>query len=117
MDARTVVRADALFEAVLGLVLVAGAAAGALDASDFPRPVGTAVLVAVGALLLLLAAVLWSGRVGTKALAVGNALTAALAIAWLATVSGFSAAGVALVAITVAGLAGLAAAQAATLRA
>jgi hypothetical protein len=98
-------------------VLVVGAAAGALGASDFPGPTGTALLVAVGVLLLLFAAVLWSGRVGTKALAVGNALAAALAVAWLAAVSGFSAAGVALVAITVAGLAGLAAAQAATLRA
>jgi hypothetical protein len=117
MNARTVVKADAVFEAGLGIVLLAAAASGALDGSDFPRPVGTAVLLVVGALLILLGGVLWSGRVGTKALALGNALTAAVAVAWLAAVSGFSTAGVAVVAATVAGLAGLAAAQAATLRA
>ena len=116
MDARTLVRADAVFEAGLGVVLFVGAASGALGGSDFPRPVGTAALVIAGALLVLLAGILWSGRVGTKALAAGNALTAGLAVAWLAAVSGFSSAGVVLVAVTVAGLAALAVAQAATLR-
>jgi hypothetical protein len=116
MDARTVVRADALFEAALGVVLLAGAATGTVGGSDFPWPVGATVLLAVGALLLLLGAVLWTGRVGTKALAAGNALTAAVAIAWLTAVSGFSATGVFLVGVAVAGLACLAAVQAATLR-
>jgi hypothetical protein len=117
MDARTVVRADALFEAALGLVLLGGAATGALGGSDFPRPVGAAVLLVVGALLLVLAGLLWSGRVGTRALAAGNALTAVVAVGWLSAASGFSAGGVAVVVITAAGLAGLALAQAATLRA
>jgi hypothetical protein len=117
MDAKIVVRADALFEAALGLVLLAGVATGALGGSDFPRPVGAAVLLVVGLLLLLLAGLIWTGRVGAKALAVGNALTTVVAVVWLAVVSGFSAAGVALVAIAAAGLAGLAIMQAATLRA
>ena len=35
------VRIDAVFEAVLGIaLLLVGAATGALDGSDFPRPVG-----------------------------------------------------------------------------
>ena len=42
MDARTVVRADALFEAALGLALVVGAASGENRVEDFPHPVGTA---------------------------------------------------------------------------
>jgi hypothetical protein len=118
MDARTVVRADALFETALGVVLVVGAATGALGGSDFPRPVGAVALSAVGVLLVLPGRVLWSGRVGVPALAAGNALTALVAIAWLGAFSGFSAAGTALVAVTAAGLACLATAQAAaTLRA
>ena len=36
MDARAVVKADALFEAVLGIVLVAGVAIGWLGPGDFP---------------------------------------------------------------------------------
>ena len=116
MDANTVIRADALFESALGLVLLAGVASGALGGSDFPRPVGAALLLVVGLLLLLLAGLIWTGRVGTKALAVGNALTAVVAVVWLAVVSGFSAAGIAFVAVAAAGLAGLALMQAATLR-
>ena len=49
------VRVDAAFEAVLGIALLFCAATGALDGSDFPRPVGTVVLVIVGVALLVLA--------------------------------------------------------------
>ena len=111
------VKADALFEAVLGLVLVVCAAAGVLDGSDFPRPVGQAVLVVVGVGLLALGAVIWSGLIPLRVLAAGNAVAALAGIVWLVAASGFSAAGTTLLAITVAGLACLAAAQAATLRA
>jgi hypothetical protein len=117
MDARAVVRADAAFEAVLGTVLAAGAAAGWLGAGDFPHPVGAAVVVIAGALLLLLGAVLWGGGIELLALAAGNVMTAIAGIVWLALGSGFSTAGSALVAVTVAGLVALAAAQVATLRA
>ena len=65
----------------------------------------------------MLAVLIWSGRVGLRALAVCNAAGALAGIVWLAAVSGFSSAGTIVVAATVAGLAGLAAAQAATLRA
>jgi hypothetical protein len=111
------VRLDAAFEVVLGLALVLAAATGALDASDFPRPVGTLLLVAVGLLLVLLGVAIWRGLVGKRELAVGNALSALAGIVWLAAASGFSAAGTLVVAVTVAGLAVLAAVQAATLRA
>jgi hypothetical protein len=116
MTESSVVRADALFEAVLGLVLLAGAATGALDASDFPDPFGVAVIAGVGVLLLVLAYVIWSGRVGVAALAAGNAVTALAALIWLVVASGFSTSGAAIVAITVVALAVLAAAQAVTLR-
>jgi hypothetical protein len=117
MDAETIVRADALFEAALGVVLLAATATGALSGSDFPRPVGTVVLVAVGLLLVALGGVLSSGFVGVRELAVGNAVTAALTLVWLGAAPGFSSAGTVVVAATAAALACLAAGQAATLRA
>ena len=111
------VRIDAVFEAALGIALLVCAATGALDGSDFPRPVGTVVLAIVGVALLVLAVLIWSGRVSLRALVVCNAVSAVAGILWLAAVSGFSTAGTIVVAMTVAVLAGLAAAQAATLRA
>ena len=111
------VRIDAAFEAALGIALLLCAATGALDGSDFPRPVGTVVLVIAGVALLVLAVLIWSGRVGLRALAACNAASAVAGIVCLAAVSGFSSAGAAVVGVTVAVLAGLAAAQAATLRA
>ena len=111
------IRIDAVFEAALGIALLVGAASGALDGSDFPRPVGTVVLAIVGVALLVLAVLIWSNRVSLRALVVCNTVSALAGILWLAAVSGFSTAGTIVVAVTVAGLAGLAAAQAATLRA
>jgi hypothetical protein len=111
------VRADALFEGVLGIVLLLGAATGALDGSDFPAPVGTVVLLLAGWVLLILCGLIWSGRVGVRALAIGNGVAAAAGLLWLLLADGWSTAGAVLIAITVAVLAVLAAAQAATLRA
>ena len=75
--------------------------------------------------LISLGVVIWVGRLGIRALAVGNAVgvaggeavSAVAGIVWLVAVSGFSAAGTAIVIVAVAGLAGLAAAQALSLRA
>jgi len=67
------VKLDALFEGVLGLALLLAAALGALDESDFPRPVGTVVLLIAGWALLVLCGLIWSGRVGVRALVLGNA--------------------------------------------
>src|SRR4029079_7139980 len=85
------VRIDAAFEAVLGIALLLGAATGALDGSDFPRPVGTVLLLIVGLALVVLAALIWSGRVSLRALVVGNAASALAGIVWLAPLSGLSA--------------------------
>jgi hypothetical protein len=111
------VRLDALFEGVLGVVLLLVAATGVLDGSDFPHPVGTAVLLIAASALLALCGFIWSGRVGVRALAVGNAVSALAGLVLLIVADGWSAAGAWLVGVTVAGLAVLAAAQAATLRA
>ena len=111
------VQVDALFEGLLGVVLLLGAATGALDSGDFPAPVGTALLLVVGWVLLALCGLIWTGRIGTRALALGNGVTAVTGFLWLILAEGWSTAGAVLVAITVVGLAGLAAAQAATLRA
>ena len=116
MEARTVVRVDAVFEAGLGLVLVLGALSEALDGADFPTPVGRVVLLGVGISLIVLGVVLWTGRVGVRALALGNALTGIAGLVWLVAATGFSAAGLAVVAAAVAALAGLATAQALSLR-
>ena len=116
MPARIVLAADAAFEAVLGLVLVAGALTGSLGSSDFPSPVGRGVLLAVGLVLLVLAWLIWNGRLDLVALAAGNALTAALGLIWLVAGSGFSTAGTVVVGVTVAALAVLAVLQVVTLR-
>src|SRR5262245_27352165 len=111
------VKLDALFEGVLGIVVLLTAAVGALDGSDFPHPVGTVVLVVAGLALLVLCGLIWSGRLGLRALAVGNGVSALAGLVWLLAADGWSSAGAALVGVTVAVLAVLAAAQAATLRA
>jgi hypothetical protein len=111
------VKADALVEAALGLALVLGAAMGALGPGDFPHPVGTTVIVAVGLALLGLAALLW--RAATRAvpaslllaLACGNLATALAAAVWLLAADGFSSAGSAVILTTAVGLACLAAVQ------
>jgi hypothetical protein len=100
----------------LGFALVAGAASGALGPGDFPRPVGTAVIVVVGCLLLGVAVVLWRGAISPAALAAANGLTAAAALVWLATASGFSPAGTSVLGVTVVALGCLAAAQLAASR-
>jgi hypothetical protein len=107
---------DAIFEGVLGIVLLLAAATGALDGSDFPW-VGAAVLLIVGWLLLMLCGLIWSGRVGLRALALGNAASAVGGLVWLLAADGWSTAGATVVAVAAAALAVLAAAQAATLRA
>jgi hypothetical protein len=111
------VKVDAAFEVVLGIVLLFFAATGALDGSDFPWPVGTVLLAIAGLALVALGGLIWSGRIGLRALAFGNGVTAVAGFLWLFLAEGWSTAGAVLVAITVAVLAGLAAAQAATLRA
>jgi len=111
------VKVDAVFEGVLGLALLLAAASGALDGSDFPRPVGTALLLVAGWALLTLCGLIWSGRVGVRALVLGNAVSALAGLVWLFAADGWSTAGAVVVGATVAVLAVLAAAQAATLRA
>jgi hypothetical protein len=114
MEPKAVVRADAVFEAALGLALVAGAAAGGLA---FPHPVGRAVIAIVGGLLLVVGGLLWRSRIGLAPLAAANVTTAVAAVAWLAAASGFSTAAAALVGAAVAGLVALAAAEIALIRA
>jgi len=108
---------DAIFEGLLGLVLLLAAATGALGSSDFPAPVGTVVLIVAGWALLTLCGLIWSGRIGLRALVLGNGITALAGLTWLIAADGWSGAGTALVACVVAVLAVLAAAQVATLRA
>jgi hypothetical protein len=107
-------KVDAVFEGVLGVVLLLAAATGTLDSSDFPW-VGTAVLLVVGWLLLILCGLIWSGRVGLRALAIGNAVSAVAGLVWLLAADGWSTAGATVVAVTVSALVLLAAAQVATL--
>ena len=84
------VRIDAVFEAALGIALLLCAATGALDGSDFPRPVGTVVLVdrRGGAARARGADLERPARpAGAR---VCNAASAVAGIVWLAAVSGFS---------------------------
>lgn len=114
MPAR-IVRADAVFEAALGIVLLIGGATGALTAADFPQPVGRPLVVAVGIVLFPLALVIWRlppARETLRALALGNMLTALLGAVWLALASGFSVQGAAVTGAAVAIFACLALVQA-----
>jgi hypothetical protein len=111
MDGRTVIKVDAAVEVALGIALLVD-----FGAHDFPHPVGRAVVLAVGAALLVLGVVLWRAPVDLRTLAAGNLVTAAAAIVWLAAASHFSAGGAALVAAAAAALAVLAVWEAATLR-
>ena len=113
MDVKAVIRADAVFEAALGLALVFGAASGVVA---FPDPVGAVAAAVAGGLLLGLAVVLWQSPIGLVPLAAGNVVTALVAVAWLAAASGFSTGGAALLGATVAGLVALAAAELALVR-
>jgi hypothetical protein len=123
MSPNAIVRADGVFEIGLGLVLVVGAAAGRLDGSDFPTPVGTTLIVLVGVALIAIGAVLVRLAAGAvpphllRHLAVGNSVTAAAAIVWCVAAEGFSSAGSAIVLATAGALFALAAAQLSTLRA
>jgi len=122
MSPSAIVRADGVFEAALGLVLVAGAAAGRLDGGDFPAPVGTTVIVVVGVALIAVGVVLWlpGGAVPPQLLrnlAVGNSVTAVAAIVWRIAAEGFSHAGSAILLATAVALLALAAAQLSSLRA
>ena len=114
MDAKAVVRADAVFEAALGIALVVGAAGGGIA---FPHPIGRAVVAVVGALLIVVGGVLWRLRIGLAPLAAANAATAVGAVAWVAAGNGFSTAAAALMGAAVAGLVALAAAELALNRA
>ncbi|SRR6266536_1719601 len=111
------VKLDAVFEAALGAALVVAATTGGLDDSDFPRPVGTALLVVIGLALVFLGVAIWTARVGLRELALGNAVSALAGVVCLLAVSGFSSAGTVLVAVVVGCLASLAAAQALSLQA
>jgi hypothetical protein len=112
-----IVRADSVFEAALGLVLVVGAATGVLGSGDFPSPVGTVLVLLFGFVLLPLGALLWRRSVGRvqsrllQQLGLANLATAAAAVAWRLAAAGFSTAGSTLTISVAAGLAVLAGAQ------
>ena len=109
MTPRVIVRADSLFEAALGLVLVSGW----LGPDDFPSPVGKPLIIVVGSALIAVGALLWrlAEKIDLRTLALANLGTAAAAIVWRVAASGFSDAGAALVTATAAGLILLATAQ------
>ena len=116
MTPRAIVRADSVFEIVLGIVLIARAAMG-LGPDDFPAPVGNVLVLVFGCALLPVGALLWRLSLRPvpprllRALAIANLATAAAALTWYLAASGFSTAGTALTITTAAALTLLAAAQ------
>ena len=112
-----VLKADAIVEAALAIILVGGAITGALGGDDFPSPVNGVVVALVGLALIPVAVVLWRfarapvPKRTLRVIATANAVTALLAAIWLFAADGFSDAGRAVVAATIAALATLAAMQ------
>jgi hypothetical protein len=86
--------------------------------ADFPDPVGRPLVVAFGAALLAVGALLLrlSETIELRTLAAANAATAAAAIAWRLAAEGFSSAGSALTIGTAAALSALAVAQVSAIR-
>jgi hypothetical protein len=113
-----IVRVDGVFEAALGIVLLARAA---IDGGDFPAIDAWLValfgvaLLPVAWVLLLLARRPVAPRT-LRLLAAANIATAAAALVWRAAADGFSTAGSTLVLVTAACLAGLGAVQLAASR-
>jgi drug/metabolite transporter (DMT)-like permease len=106
---------DAAFEAILGVVLVLGAAFGQLDEDQYAAPASNAVLAIFGLALLGfavgLATIVSRGAVTDtvlKALAAGNAAFAVLLAIWVLLADGFKTAGSAVVWVTVVALLALA---------
>lgn len=102
---RSLFRADAIFEASLGALLLAGALADVLTNADIQ--VGRAVIIAAGASFLLASAsqliyFINAPRRVLLELAVGNCAMAAAGLIWLGLDHGFSAAGAAIVSVAVA---------------
>ena len=116
--AARVLKADAVVEGVLAVLLVGGAAIGKLGAGDYPSPVDASVVAAMGIVLVPVAFVLWrlAGAQHIpprwlRSIAIANAATALLATACLLLADGFSVGGAAIVVATVVALTCLAVAQ------
>jgi hypothetical protein len=102
---RSLFRADAVFEATLGAVLLAGALGDVLSNADVP--VGRAVIIAAGVSFLLASAsqlvyFINAPRRVLLELAVGNGAMAVAGLIWLGADHGFSAAGAALLSTAIA---------------
>ena len=102
---RSLFRADAMFEATLGALLLAGALGDVLTNADIP--VARAVIIAAGASLLLASAsqliyFINAPRRVLRELAVGNSALAAAGLIWLGLDHGFSTAGAALLSVAIA---------------
>jgi hypothetical protein len=102
---RSLFRADAVFEATLGSLLLAGALGDVLTNADVP--VGRAVVAGAGVSFLLASAsqliyFINAPRRVLLELAVGNCAMAAAGLIWLGVDQGFSAAGAALLSAVIA---------------
>jgi hypothetical protein len=102
---RSLFRADAMFEAMLGALLLAGALARVLTRADVP--VGRAVIIAAGVSFLIASAsqvvyFINAPRRVQLELAVGNVAMAAAGMIWLGVDRGFSAAATALLSVAIA---------------
>ena len=116
--AALVLKADAVVEGALAVLLAGGAAVGLLSAADFPGPINRVVIAVVGIALVPVAFVLWRlgqrtrvPRASLQMVAAANGATSVVAVAWLLMADGFSASGAAAAGATAALLACLAAVQ------
>jgi hypothetical protein len=104
-DTRTLFKADAGFEAALGIVLVLGTGVAWFTGSDFTVP--TAIVTGAGVAFLLASAsqisyFINSPRRVLLELAVGNAGMALAGVIWLIAARGFSTTGAVILSIAIA---------------
>jgi hypothetical protein len=120
IGARSLFRADAVFELGLGSVLTAAGAFGWLSASDIP--VSRGVVIGAGAAFLaggasVLGYFVRAHRRVLLELAVGNAALACAGLVWLVADRGFSGLGVAIVSVFIGWKTAISGLQLAALRA
>jgi hypothetical protein len=103
-NVRSLFKADAVFEATLGVLLVVGGGSSWLTRGDLPVSRGLLIAAGAGFLVASVTMLLYVARAPRRVLlelAVGNAAMAFAGVVWLIAAHGFSATGGAILAVAI----------------